>query len=126
MVSRSRPLSPHLGVYRLPFTAVLSILHRATGGLLFLSLSFFSWLLIAFHFFPGQTRHVLAYWPFGWVVRAAMVTLLGTFSYHYCNGIRHLLWDCGYCLDKSTSFWSGCVMLFMAALLVAMMFFVWF
>ena len=27
----NRPLSPHLQVYRLPITARLSILHRATG-----------------------------------------------------------------------------------------------
>ena len=26
-----RPLSPHLQVYRLPFTAVISIAHRLTG-----------------------------------------------------------------------------------------------
>ncbi|MGH8499792.1 MAG: succinate dehydrogenase, cytochrome b556 subunit, partial [Methylococcales bacterium] len=27
----SRPLSPHLQIYRLPLTAILSITHRATG-----------------------------------------------------------------------------------------------
>ncbi len=27
----TRPLSPHLQIYKLPFTALLSVLHRATG-----------------------------------------------------------------------------------------------
>ncbi|MFV9838675.1 MAG: succinate dehydrogenase, cytochrome b556 subunit [Aaplasma endosymbiont of Hyalomma asiaticum] len=126
MVLRSRPLSPHLGVYRLPFTAVLSIVHRATGGLLFLGLSFFSWLLVVFHFFPEQARSVLTYWPCRFAVHAALITFAGTLCYHYCNGIRHLIWDCGYCLGKLSSVVSGCVMLFMAALLAVVMFFIWF
>ncbi|MCZ6720970.1 MAG: succinate:quinone oxidoreductase subunit C, partial [Proteobacteria bacterium] len=36
MSEQSRPLSPHLQVYRLELTSVLSILHRMTG--MFLSL----------------------------------------------------------------------------------------
>ena len=32
--SNERPLSPHLQVYQLPLTAVLSILHRMTGVVL--------------------------------------------------------------------------------------------
>ncbi|HAD86637.1 MAG TPA: succinate dehydrogenase, cytochrome b556 subunit, partial [Rhodospirillaceae bacterium] len=31
MARRERPLSPHLQVYRLPRTAILSITHRMTG-----------------------------------------------------------------------------------------------
>ena len=33
-MARSRPLSPHLQVYRLPLPALMSISHRATGVLL--------------------------------------------------------------------------------------------
>ena len=125
-MSRSRPLSPHLGVYRLPFTAVLSIMHRATGGLLFLGLSFFSWLIVLFHFFPDTMRSVLVYWPSKVVVYAALFTLFGTLCYHYCNGLRHLLWDCGYCLGKSSAVVSGFVMLGFATVMAAVLFFVWF
>ena len=32
IMARSRPLSPHLQVYRLPLLALMSISHRATGG----------------------------------------------------------------------------------------------
>ena len=31
MTTRNRPLSPHLQIYKMPFTAILSITHRATG-----------------------------------------------------------------------------------------------
>ena len=96
---RSRPLSPHLQVYNLPMTARLSILHRISGALLVVGS-----VLIAAWFFtaafsedyynmvmdltltaPGQ--FVL----FGWSV---------VLYYHLCNGIRHLLWDIGFFLNK--------------------------
>ena len=48
MAKGNRPLSPHLQVYRLPLTALLSITHRGTG--VFLSLgAIFLVLLVTFH-----------------------------------------------------------------------------
>lgn len=34
MSSNNRPLSPHLDVYRLPLSALISIVHRGTGAFL--------------------------------------------------------------------------------------------
>ena len=42
-----RPMSPHLQVYKLPLTAKLSILHRATGAALFIGLILMVWVLVA-------------------------------------------------------------------------------
>ena len=42
-----RPLSPHLQIYRLPLTALLSISHRITGVALSLGLLLLVWLLAA-------------------------------------------------------------------------------
>ena len=43
-----RPLSPHLQIYRMPMTAVMSIFHRATGvGLLVGAVLLIWWLLAA-------------------------------------------------------------------------------
>jgi succinate dehydrogenase / fumarate reductase cytochrome b subunit len=30
--------------------------------------------------------------------------------YHLCNGIRHLVWDAGYCLDIEAVYLSGKIM----------------
>lgn len=90
----NRPMSPHLQVYNLPFTAMLSILHRATGAGLFFGLILMVWVLgaAAGGAESWQSMHgFLSSW-FGQLV------LLGfTFSlyYHFCNGIRHLFWDIG-------------------------------
>ncbi|MGF1627030.1 MAG: succinate dehydrogenase, cytochrome b556 subunit, partial [Alphaproteobacteria bacterium] len=46
-VSRSRPLSPHLQIYRPEISSVLSILHRLTGIALFFGTAVWVWWLLA-------------------------------------------------------------------------------
>src|SRR5580704_9807784 len=45
--TRTRPLSPHLQVYRWPITMAMSIAHRVTGGALYVGTLLLVWLLIA-------------------------------------------------------------------------------
>ena len=45
--ARSRPLSPHLTVYRWPITMTMSILHRISGGALYVGTLLVAWWLIA-------------------------------------------------------------------------------
>ncbi len=94
----NRPLSPHLTVYRPQITSVLSILHRITGVGLTLGAALVVWWLLAaatdeayFTFVDGLMTSWLGY----------LVWLGLTFSlaFHFCNGIRHLMWDMGYGFD---------------------------
>ena len=109
----SRPLSPHLQIYKLPPTALMSVLHRGTGvvlciGTLFLVLVLASAAVGADNF--AGTYNLLSSW-FGYLV------LFGfTFSLyaHFCNGIRHLLWDMGYGFDISNAT-KGAMASFVAA-----------
>ena len=89
-----RPLSPHLQIYKMPITAVLSVLHRGTGAVLFIGLLLMIGVLVAVASGADswQAMHNLLSSGFGKLV------LFGfTFSlyYHLCNGVRHLLWDIG-------------------------------
>ena len=96
----NRPLSPHLQIYDLPVTAKLSVLHRGTGAaltggliLLVLALAF-----AASGAASWETMHgFLSSW-FGYLVLFGFTAAL---YYHFCNGIRHLLWDMGKGLEKS-------------------------
>ena len=47
MAQASRPLSPHLGIYRWYLTMALSIAHRVTGGALAVGLLLLTWWLLA-------------------------------------------------------------------------------
>lgn len=96
----NRPLSPHLQVYRLPLTGLISISHRMTGVLLVFATALILWLLVAIA--VGESAYqlwqtVMTSWP-GRVVYWGIIYAL---MFHLCHGIRHLLWDFGKTLDKA-------------------------
>lgn len=116
---RSRPLSPHLQVYRPQITTVLSILHRITGiGLGVGTLVLVYWLLAAAsgpEAFAGAQGLIGSWFGllclFGWTL---------ALFYHLCNGIRHLFWDAGYGFELETAARSGWAVVIAAAVLTVL------
>jgi succinate dehydrogenase / fumarate reductase cytochrome b subunit len=89
-----RPLSPHLGIYRLTLTMMMSIVHRITGGALFFGTLLLTWWLLAAASGPTAYAKVQAF-------MGSIIGLLILFGYtwalihHMLGGIRHLIWDTG-------------------------------
>ena len=112
----SRPLSPHLQVYRWQISNTLSILHRLTGvGLSFGAVALVGWLLTLAY---GQAAHAQFSWVFsGLPGQALLVGWTFCFFYHLCNGLRHLAWDAGYGFDKAVARKSGIAVVAAASLL---------
>lgn len=108
MESRNRPLSPHLQVYTLPLTGVISILHRITGTILALGLLFFVYSFYAISL--GSESYLTLQ---NLVNNTWISLLLIAFSYalffHFCHGIRHLIWDTGASFDKETMNKYACI-----------------
>ena len=94
MTKETRPLSPHLSVYRWQVTNTLSIIHRLSGvALYFGSLLLPIWVsAVAFSGPFGEEIVFLITHPFSVV---PLIGLSFAFFYHSFNGIRHLLWDIG-------------------------------
>lgn len=116
MTAPSKPLSPHLSIYKPQLTSILSILHRATGVVLAIgTLLVCYWLLAALQ---GPEAFATAQQLFGSPL--GKLILLGwswaTF-YHLSNGIRHLCWDLGLGLELKTVYWSGYSVLLSSLLL---------
>ena len=89
-----RPLSPHLQVYKIQITSLLSILHRCTGMVLYGGAIFCAVWFLALAQGPesyGLMQGFLLH-PVGLVM---LMGLSFSFFYHLCNGMRHLLWDVG-------------------------------
>lgn len=101
MTQKSRPLSPHLQIYRWQLHMVMSILHRATGAALGLGTIFMVWWLMALAAGPAayDTFTKAASSPVGQVVLFGFSYSL---FYHLLNGIRHLYWDAGQGLEPAT------------------------
>jgi len=93
--TRSRPLSPHLTIWRWGPHMAVSILHRATGvALSFAGLGLLTWWLIAISSGPQQYGSFVkvAIHPIGLVV---LIGLTWSFFQHLLSGIRHLVMDTG-------------------------------
>jgi succinate dehydrogenase / fumarate reductase cytochrome b subunit len=116
MAVSKRPLSPHLQVYRLQLTSVLSISHRATGILLAVgALALALWLLAAASGAPAFDRAQAV--AGSWIGRLLLAALLFSLYFHLCNGIRHLVWDAGYGFDLRVAYRSGYAVLAASVLL---------
>ena len=105
-MSKPRPLSPHLQIYRLPLPALMSISHRLSGvvlstGTVLLAL----WLMMLA---AGETSFSLAQsvvgHPLGQLVLFGYSVAL---FYHACNGVRHLFWDAVVGLNIPAIYTSG-------------------
>ncbi|MDR9433568.1 MAG: succinate dehydrogenase, cytochrome b556 subunit [Spiribacter sp.] len=119
MSTDNRPLSPHLQVYRLPFTALTSISHRISGVLLSAgALVLVYWVLAAA---AGPASYASASSLLG-SLPMQLLMLLWTFVlfYHLCNGIRHLFWDAGYGFELESAKRSGQAVLVGAFLLTGL------
>ena len=89
---KSRPLSPHLTIWRWGPHMVVSILHRVTGAALsFAGLAILTWWLAAiaggsddYATFTRAVSH-----PLGLIV---LIGLTWSFFQHLLSGIRHLAW----------------------------------
>lgn len=105
-LSPERPLSPHLQIYRIQLTSLMSITHRMTGVGLVLSLHMWVFWLWSIGNCPEG---------YAWMMErlhhplASLVLWVSVWSlmYHAWNGVRHLLWDVGYGLSLRSVYATG-------------------
>ena len=100
-IGAERPLSPHLQIYRPMLTMMMSIAHRISGGANAAGFVLLAWWLVAIATGPdayAQVSSVFASIP------GRIVLFLFTWSlvHHMLGGIRHLIWDTGRGLDKTS------------------------
>ena len=98
----SRPLSPHLQVYRIQMTSVSSILTRITGHALVAGVLLGVWWLLAAATSDAyfETANAVATSWFGDLVFTGS---LWAVWYHYLAGLRHLYFDAGKGLEVPTA-----------------------
>lgn len=115
-----RPLSPFMiGPYYKPqLTSMLSITHRITGvGLSFGALLLVSW-LGALAAGPEAYARVAPHLT-AWYGLAVLIAFTWSLLFHFCNGIRHLVWDVGKGLDIQTAEKLGIAVVVVSLLLTA-------
>jgi succinate dehydrogenase / fumarate reductase cytochrome b subunit len=100
-LTANRPLSPHWQIYRPMLTMMMSIAHRISGAANAVGFLLLAWWLVAIasgpeayatveHFFSSLIGRMLLF-LFSWAL-----------IHHMLGGIRHLIWDTGRALDKTS------------------------
>jgi succinate dehydrogenase / fumarate reductase cytochrome b subunit len=92
MQQRKRPKNLNLFTIRLPVNAIISILHRMSGMVLFLLLPALLWALnqsvqslASYTALAGMLQH--------WLAKLFVIGLSCAFFHHFYAGIRHLAMD---------------------------------
>ena len=89
---RARPLSPHLSVYRLMLTFVMSGFHRISGAALYFGMLLVAWWLVAAA--SGPNAYANFEWFIGsWIGRLVLLGYTWALLHHMLGGVRHLVWD---------------------------------
>lgn len=100
-MSNNRPMSPHLQIYKLPITGIISITHRLTGVCLTVGLIGLVLMLVQIKngmlsYLEMQTLlHTL---PMEMILSGFIYALM----FHLCHGVRHLFWDIGKSFSRET------------------------
>jgi succinate dehydrogenase / fumarate reductase cytochrome b subunit len=102
----SRPISPHLHIYRPQLTSVLSFAHRVTG--LTLGLYSIGLVMLVVAVAAGPRPFSVAQ-TFMQSLPGELLLFGGTFCFflHLCGGIRHLFWDSGRGFELGAIYASG-------------------
>ncbi len=111
-LSKKRPEFRNINIfkdvrtYRLPAAGWVSILHRASGGLMFILLPFVVWLFdvsltseLSFERFTAAFESGIGFVP-GVIVKLAVLGLIWAYLHHFIAGVRHLYMDATHSVTK--------------------------
>ena len=109
--------------YRLPLAGVVSILHRASGAMMFALLPLVIWLFdtsvsseISFEVFRSAFVAGIGFVP-GWFIKLAVLGLIWAYLHHFIAGVRHLWMDATHSVTKEFGRQSAVVTLVSSVLL---------
>ena len=99
-----RPLSPHLQVYRLTLSMLMSGLHRITGLFLVVGMVVLTWWLLAAA--AGQNAYAtFEAFSTSWIGRLILFGFSWAALHHLLGGLRYLLWDLSIWIDNEEREW---------------------
>ncbi|MGH6797117.1 MAG: succinate dehydrogenase, cytochrome b556 subunit [Roseiarcus sp.] len=96
---RPRPMSPHLGIYRVAMTMAMSIAHRISGAALYVGVLLLAWFLIAASA-DASTFAVFSGFLGSFIGQIVLFLVTWALFHHLVGGLRHMVWDAGYGLEK--------------------------
>lgn len=93
-MNKKRPVNLDIGTIKLPITAYVSILHRASGVFLFAGVAVLLWMLDS-SLDSQESFAAVRDASNNPVFKFVLWAVLSGLAYHTIMGIRHLIMDCG-------------------------------
>ena len=113
--------------YRLPIAGVVSILHRASGLLMFVLLPFVVWMFdesvtseISYARFDTDFVAGISWVP-AWCVKLVVLALIWSFLHHLAPGLHHVWMDVTHRVSKEAGRQSAIVTLVVSLALTALL-----
>jgi succinate dehydrogenase / fumarate reductase, cytochrome b subunit len=94
IMTKNRPLSPHLQIYRPMLSMTMSIMHRITGVALAAGFILLVWWFMAASTSDDYFNFVNAIFAH-WFGRLVMFGFTWALMHHMLGGLRHFIWDTG-------------------------------
>lgn len=109
--------------YRLPLAGIVSILHRASGLLMFVLLPFIVWMFdtsisseISYDTFTSAFVAGIGFVP-AWAVKLVVLALIWALLHHLIAGVRHVWMDATHSVSKAQGHSSAVITLVSSVLL---------
>jgi len=115
---KKRPVHLNLMQIRLPLPGLVSILHRISGALLFVSAVWLMFLLDRSLASEESFYEIKRYLDYG-IVKLCLLVLIWAFFHHFCAGIRYLLLDLHKGIELPAARMSSWVVLIASVLMTA-------
>jgi succinate dehydrogenase / fumarate reductase cytochrome b subunit len=103
-MKNSRPLSPHIQIYKPIMTMVMSILHRITGAALYFGTILVAWWLVSAAAGPAYFEFVNGIFG-SFLGRLVLFGFTWALIHHMLGGLRHFIWDMGYGFGTEAREW---------------------
>jgi succinate dehydrogenase / fumarate reductase, cytochrome b subunit len=113
--------------YRLPLAGLVSILHRASGAMMFVLMPFIIWMFdtslsseITYSQFVALFIGGVGFVP-GWFFKLVVLGLIWAYLHHFIAGVRHLWMDATHSVSKEFGRRSAVVTLVVSLLLTVVL-----
>jgi len=117
-MQKKRPVNLNLFTIRFPATAIVSILHRCSGVILFGLIAFLLYALSLSLQSSEQFAEVQSLCHEPWI-RFFVWVFLSSFVLHLLAGLRHFVMDFGFAEEKASGRYGAYIVMIVSAVVIA-------
>ena len=109
-MENKNPISPHIQIYNWHISSLVSISHRITGIINFITISFIG-LWISSLLLGEQNYELIRLFMLSFFGKFICLGIIWSFTFQILSEIRHLIMDFGYGFEQKTTKISGLIVL---------------